>query len=270
MNTIYFVGRVHPERANLTFSGLPAITIRLVGLRINATLLISIDRSQISVEFKSDSDIHPDWVFEIRNYVEENVSTLVDSIGFFEGCSYQVEMTQCIMPGIPRPIIFGRGERALSGIMQILSFPPKGKHESLNFIKSVELAINDNCLNLAIADCRRAIQTPHYTTMYCFKALENIRVFFQSDKENANDAERKKAFQTLEEKLNIKNNSIPKMQQKGGAPRHGMVGYTSGEDREKYLIFTWKVIERYIIFRLNGDQRLLPSEHVYLSFDEPS
>ncbi len=265
MNTIYFIGRVHPERANLTFSGLPEIPIRLVGLGINASLLITIDRSQISVEFKSDSYIQPDWAFEIRNYVEENVSTLVDSIGFFEGCSYQVEITQCIMPGI-RPIIFGRGESALRGIMQISSFPPKGEQESLNFIKSVELAINDNYLNLAIADCRRAIQTPHYTTMYCFKALENIRVYFQSDKENANDAERKKAFQTLEKKLNIKNHSIPKMQQKGGAPRHGMVGYTSGEVREKYMTFTWKVIERYIVFRLSGDKALEPSEYTLLDF----
>ena len=189
---------------------------------------------------------------------------LIDFIGFFNGCSYQIEISQCVIQGSNDLIVFGKEEPCLNGLIDSIPLEGQSENEREKFIRSVLLAIEDEPLKLALADRRRSISSPNYTTMYCYKALENIRVYFQENKKKSSSKTRVKGTDLMEEKLKILPKSIQSMQEDGGAPRHGVVGYTSEEKRAKYLTFTWKVIERYIIYKLNNNELPNLSEYELL------
>ncbi len=259
MQIIYFLGRFYPEPStNIILQN--EVTINMPSFNNPVKMNINIIGAQLTVvcELEEEKDLKL-WIAEIRNYVEEFSLAPIDCLAFLIGRSSQLEIYQCIFPDENLLIPLSKSEAVSLENFSSLS--------QQDISDRIILPFNDTPLRLALANYKRAINDPGYTAMYCYKAIENIRAFFQNMETNAkkNDSKiREEAWKTLRDSLNIDETSLKELAHKSKFPRHGSVPYISGEERQKFMTFTREIIDRYIKFYLHIKKPLDKENHPLL------
>jgi hypothetical protein len=158
-------GRVHPERANISFS---RIEWQIQG---DGRAIASCDASQITVvlEFQSIDG----WTSAFIA-AEQLAHIMVCSLGFSLGSGYSVELIQ-VTEEDGTPHVFGVRPKG-SAPDQTLGFEPYGP--VLN--RAFQLANRNIFFRLALRDYLRAINDMADCATYCFRAIESIKSSFVS------------------------------------------------------------------------------------------
>lgn len=156
-------GRVHPERADISFARVP------MKLGDSGEAVASCESSQISVSLNS-----PDvdgWI--TAKIVAEDVATImVGALGFSLGCGYSVELIQ-VTEEDGTPHVFGvQPEGPAAG--ETLGFHP---HVEV-FNRAFRLSGRDVFFRLAVRDYLQAINDVTDCALYCYRAIEAIKGAF--------------------------------------------------------------------------------------------
>jgi hypothetical protein len=156
-------GRVHPERADVSFS---RIEMRFDG---GGGAVASCDASQITVVL--DVPSIDGWI-SAQIIAADVANILVGSLGFSLGSGYSVELIQ-VTEEDGTPHVFGvRPEGETPG--QTLGFDP----HIPAFNRTFRLAGRDVFFRLALRDYLRAINDVTDCATYCYRAIEGIKSAF--------------------------------------------------------------------------------------------
>lgn len=241
---VIFFGRVHPERANVNIYGLPPMQIGFSpGELVDAS--VRVDASQVTVSLSGI--LHRDPATE-RNVIGYVSQLLVDVLGFTNGCGYTVEIVGSSRKG--GTTIFGCDIPALS------ADPPA---EPATFESIVSLLVSDPegnrwPLRRALGDFRRAILEPDDTPFHCYRAVESLTFYF--------DTERSRGWKALRTALGLDEVWIKsELKKPADLIRHGHVVKLTGEDRLRAFRASRTVITRFVALLHSGLDSLPQSEY---------
>src|SRR6266851_4818328 len=112
-HTYALTGLVHPERAD--------VNISLAEARLNdpppdmaGALRFSIIKSQISASYSSEISIQS--AESLRIWTESAIRGIVDTLGFTNGCGYDVEITQFFDLTSGAHLVFGVQDPVISSL----------------------------------------------------------------------------------------------------------------------------------------------------------
>ncbi len=248
MKKYVFSGKVVPERANVTITGLEPVILLSKDFELEVKVVLSIIVSQISVHaeiIKGTPDI-----YTLRNYVANYVRTAVNSLGYLKGCGYDLELSSATDEA---------GTQTVFGV-DIASIAQDENKRPVSFVELINLTLRSQELNRALADLSQAIRSSLDTGFFCFRAVESISKYFLTEGES-NNAE---GFRRMELDLNFKRSYIRLLDTFGGDQRHGETPYMSGADRENCMKTAWQIVDRFCVYLKNNDTQLDETVHPLL------
>ena len=157
-------GLVHPERAD--------VNVSLAEARLNnrppemaGSLRFSVVKSQISATYTSEVPVAN--AESLRVWTESAIRRIVDTLGFTNGCGYDVEITQFFDLTSGTHLVFGVQDPVISNLKV---------HERLNVMDVVKLHGAPASVHLqhCFADLREAIRSPLDSGFFCYRALESL------------------------------------------------------------------------------------------------
>lgn len=234
-----FSGRIHPERADVNVRGLPSLQFGFDADHA-AKAEISIGASQLSVRVTGDLGID---LLTLKNVVQVLSSTVVDALGWGNGCGYTVEVTSCQSP--EGHTVFGVNYPELQKDL------PAAPADAANLLS---LILNDASgelrpLRRALVDFRQAILAPDDTPFYCFRAVEGLMYSFGRNP--------RKGRQEFCRRLRVETKWITEnLERHAREIRHGKVVPVSADLRTRTLLATRTVVERYILLKHLGVEEL--------------
>ncbi len=259
MPRIVFLGRIYPERADITFrvrtpeGRCPAFQRAAIGPVPAFTIELSLLRSQI-IAICNLPNFRDEWIPDIRNCVDEMARSWVDLFGFLEGAAYQLEITAWVDPNTGHHELLGHLDSAARLALQlpkIAELVQQNREEGMNL---VALALTDDALRLALAECRRALLYAASTAAHCYRAVEGIRKgLVGGDTSPA-------TWAAFRERVRVAETPLRSLADKSVPVRHGQEPYISSGDRSAIFAFTWKIVERYMICRLRYPGNQLPAD----------
>lgn len=146
MNSYIFSGKVLPERANVNITPIE-VKIDAIDAGISGTAIISINVSQVSVVFNTNSNSD---LMTLKNYVDYSVRTLIDAFGYLSGRGYDIEITS---------VVNHEGKHAVFGV-GIPELEKSQKERPLSFQQLLEAMAKSQHLHRALSDLREAIRSP--------------------------------------------------------------------------------------------------------------
>jgi hypothetical protein len=156
-------GRVHPERANISFGVVQGAT------ESGGTLSASCDASQITVSV--DLPDLDGWI-SAHIQAEDFAGIAVGALGFSLGTGYWVELIQ-VTEEDGTPHVFGvRPTGELPG--ETLAVQP----EEHGFARALRLSGRDVFFRIAVRDYLRAVRETSDCAAYCYRAIEGIKSSF--------------------------------------------------------------------------------------------
>lgn len=228
--TKMFFGRIHPERAAINVLNLPTLS---VGFSPDVLSKVRIEITVSQVTVRVEGSLHADPATE-RNAVAVVVQLLVDILGFSNGCGYTVEITGCSTEA--GSTIFG---------VDIPALTEEPLPASLEFKSIAGLFWHDpegktRPLRRALADFRRAIQDPDDTAFHCYRAVEALSFYF--------DSNRAQGWAGLRSSLRLDEQWIKSVLKKPADEiRHGRVVAVSEGDRLRAFRAARLVITRFMM-----------------------
>jgi len=234
MSKLFFSGVVLPERAPLSVSEVHSQIVGPDG-KTYATLALNICNNQISVVVESDE---PD-IFTLRNIVRSEAEFVTNVAGFLCGYGYDIEITKAFGDALDPTQVFGID-------IPVLANRTEGRDLGLlvNAIFSLCFGPDAIYIRRCLADLSFAIKRADDTPFYCFRALESLRQSFGVE---LSEAEQWKA---MAEAVGSSKTEMEPLRTRAFPARHGVPMPLSDQERQELFIYTWRVVERYIDFRL--------------------
>jgi hypothetical protein len=223
-------GRVHPERANVSFS---THSMDLDGGGIVST---SCDSSQVTVVI--DIPTIDGWI-SAHIAAEDFANIAVGALGFALGSGYSVEMIQ-VTEADGTPHVFG--VRPTGDTPELtLGFNP---HTEI-FNRALRISGQDLFFRLAVRDYLRAIRDPNDCAFYCYRTIEALKSSFALKTGSDGCQEMHKALLTSRADIDatITNFAAP--------VRHGnwaAAPATTGCQRWAMLVLTRHILEKYLSY----------------------
>lgn len=247
MQNITFFGRVHPERAAVYLGS----TITLPGAKsrdgsAEFDSAVSIRDGQIAVRITNIRGIHDLAV--LRNSVTNIVQAIVDTIGYRNGCGYEVELTSSMSDD---------GQAELFGVKALESNIPEGA-ASLDFSNAALLALKHIYLRRALRELRLAVRLPEDSAFHCRRAVEAISKHFAEMDGAPNE------WDAMNDALNVDPGVSRALSKAAGEIRHGAMEDTTTERRTELLTNAWSVVDRFILFLANGEAVLDKTNYALL------
>jgi hypothetical protein len=239
---LVFSGRVHPERAGVTLTGLPPLKLQIGGHVVQVALTIA--SSQVTFRLVGELDLD---LPTLKNNVQGIVAMTVDAIGWGNGCGYTIEITSWNGEndagtfGVDIPVLKRDQPESLAdaiGVIKLLLGDSEGKLKPLR---------------RALADFRMAMLSADDTPFYCFRAIESLMFCFGRNT--------KKGRRELCRCLRIDDNWIRKnLEIPAAEVRHGKIVEVSDNDRQIAFLSARTVIERFITLVSRGVEQLPEAE----------
>lgn len=238
MTKYIFYGSVLPERANVAFS-----PILMTSINSDYELIAQCALSKIVVEFNCNDETRINATH--KNIIEHNIRILVDSLGFSLACGYDVQIESVLNTKTHHVEIFGVHE-------PIFDFAQNNFHPSNiephpdtagTFFDISKLAGVHLELAIALADFRESIRTPHFTSFYCYRAIEALK--------NALEGNDKQQWNKLHEIVSSSKEIIQPIKDKADQLRHGKFAEQSWDTRKHAMLVTWDIINKFIKWRLD-------------------
>lgn len=243
-----FYGMVLPERVDFNIT---RQSIKTEDGYVQIILYISVSRSKISVICTAENCC--DNLLTLRNRTLSILRSIVDSMGFYNGCGYEVTLDSALNLDTKELEVFGVDEPIFDGML----LKNKDKIDSSIFdlppiSDAMKLVVEDYQLSKSLHHYREALREADYTSLYCYYSIECLRVAIEV-KYGVGDE--RKAWEKLGEILSIEGGeSIGTIKTVAGKMRHGRPQIQPWEVRKEHLEITWRIIANYINYiRKNND-----------------
>jgi hypothetical protein len=234
MPRVFFSGVVHPERASLSVSNINSTIVDADG-RTKATITLNIYANQVTAAVDSEvSDL-----YTLRNLVRSETEFVTSVAGFLFGYGYDVEITKVFDPQLKDTRVFGID-------IPIVSERTKGRDTTALLNAIVPLCYGPDAVYLrrCLTDLSAALRRLDDTAFYCFRALESLR---QSFGEGRTEREQ---WEAMAHATGSSKDAMEPLRRHAFPARHGPPKPLTGEERGELYTFTWRIVERYIDYRL--------------------
>ncbi|MBI3819992.1 MAG: hypothetical protein HY286_14950 [Planctomycetes bacterium] len=239
-----FFGVIHPERAVASVAPEVFFEVNNPNDGVKGALRLRIILSRISAQFFPIETVTN--IYTLKNEVEANIRSVVDLIGFVEGCGYDVEIIQVLDLANGEATVFGVDIPAIRKLMndnKIIA----GKAFQL-YNKS-----GGQYLRRCLADLRESIRNPLDTGTFCFRAMECIRQYFV----DTFDLDTKASWLKMRESLGIDRDELDFINEQFAKPRrHGEAPDISDQDRARILTIAWTTTMQFIEYLNNDEKRV--------------
>jgi hypothetical protein len=221
-------GRVHPERADVSFSRVE------MGFESGGTAIASCDASQLTITLNNPNI--DGWI-SAKIMADDVANIIIGSLGFSLGTGYAVELIQ-VTEENGTPHVFGVrpvGETP----EQTLGINP----HIPAFNRALRLSGKDVFFRLALRDYLRAITDITDCATYCFRAIEGIKsaFVFKTGLDRWDD---------MHATLGTERDAITiTVKQYADAVRHGNwvnAKPTNSLERWKMLVLTFDILVKYL------------------------
>lgn len=229
-----FTGSVVPERTNVHIQ--PSLTAHSDFGKMD----ISVVASQISVTLISDDKI--DHIYTARNAVKDAVHEVLDIFSFTHGYSYSIEITSVTYPNNNHRV-FGVAVGRLRGQLE-----DEERMDMFQHVLQVLPTDGGRYLKRCLKDLRMSANDPLDTGLHCYRAIESIRKYFQSEFNIPDDSKknRAKAWKKMRSELDIDRDDIDEVKEYADEPRHGGVVEITDEERADIFENTWYIIHTFV------------------------
>lgn len=233
-NTLFFNGRIRPEWAGFTYSE-PILLQSVSATGEKTSAAVSVRRGRVSVKVEGQAETEND--VEIMRYYAETVTrAIADAYGFTVGAAFDVEIAACVNL---------KGEQVAFGI----GFDDL-QQDAIQPQSLLRAALMSPYLQRALADYRLAIQTPHDTAFYAYRAIESMREHFRG--ESGVESE-KKAWERMRGALDLTKEALTRWKSLADLQRHGvLVDSINQDERVESLRDVADVIVRLAKYLLAG------------------
>jgi hypothetical protein len=226
-----FQGVIHPRRARVDVPS--KITTRIKRGEHQGDASVHINAGEVFVIFDLEGELEN--LTSLRNLIENLLQSVVDPICYLTGNLLTPEISSVVLPD-------GESQTFGVSVPEVDGWEAEGKlTEEVSRIMALYDGDEGNYLRSSLADFKMAMDAPHETGFYCFRAIESIRQKFYTE-----DRSKKESWQAMRETLNIEEDDIRFVQQFADSRRHGDVIDVPGQSRKEILHLTWRMIWKFI------------------------
>jgi len=225
---VFFTGRVLPDYVAFSFS--EPIEVRSVsgmGQELYTKLSILRGRIALKIEVTGDEEIELE---SLRYYAESFAQAVVDSYGFTVGAAFGVDIASCI-DHEGGQAVFG------SALEELRDHPLQAE-------TVLRATVRSSHLQRALADYRLAIQTPHDTAFYAYRAIESVREHFRG---TPGSLSKQQAWKKMRTALRLTKEDLTRFKDLADKQRHGeLIESINQKKRIETLRRTRDVVGRFV------------------------
>lgn len=131
------------------------------------------------------------------------------------------------------------------------------KLSGASIFQILELAMREPLLHYALRDLNETLTSPNRTPLNCARVIETIRFLILPQEV---DEDRTPAWTKMREELNLTLDYIKFISKPALSHRHGAFEHVDGKTNTEISHRTWQAMNRFLAYRLRGNQRLRAPE----------
>ncbi len=226
-------------------------------LALSTDLTLTITNSVVEVVCTSSHDGKPEYDNAVYMRSFDMARGVVDSLGYAKGLGVAVIPESITKPdGITYEILVERPDLA----ELVTAFSSGSQKQSLIVGEMLSIVFSDLLIVMALNDLVASIALPHHAPVNCGRTVEAIRQMMQP---RAGD--RRDAWATMRENLNIDIAYLSFISDQSKGPRHGDRAGITPSAYEETIKRTWVVMNRFLEYKKRGSQALPRTEFPLLS-----
>jgi hypothetical protein len=230
-------GVVHPERADVIIS-------KAAGKIGNEGELgefsFSVFKSKIAGILTTAAPIPNNKTAALL--AERSVRGITDTLGFTNGCGYDVEIIQIIDHQSNLHEVFGAEEHAIASLEIYKRLSPEKVADLLKSKYGIYL-------ERSFSDLREALRAPLDSGFFCYRSIECLVHFFMYESQDS-VLSKKEGWTRLRSELQVNRQDLDEIKGAADPLRHGNVKENISSSREAVLVKTWTVVEKYVNYAL--------------------
>jgi hypothetical protein len=231
-----FHGRVLPERAqvNLQIGEVVYGSHEAPSLRLSVNIFVN----QVAAFATTDDED----IFTLRNFVHDFISGHLSVLGFTHGHAYDLEITRVLTPNMSTDYIFGIE-------MPCIAQQQERRAEVLSpeVLGRLTMENHGHYLRRFFTDFTLAMKHAIDTGFYCYRALEALRQHCAAttglEATRDNKAAQWELFRSTSQ--TSREDFLP-ITTAAEVVRHGGVENITDEQRQRLLVATWTIAEKYL------------------------
>lgn len=230
-----FLGRILPERAQLSFNSNLAIHQKDTDTTCRAE--ISIVLNQLVVRFHSELE----WnIYDLRNIVLNAVRVDLTALGYLLGRGYEIEITRVLNHSKGVDYVYGIEVPCISKPRSDIDIDARLRQLRTLFASESGMFVT-RCFN----DLTSAIQHADDSPFCCYRAIEAIRRHCAAS-HGLLEKDRSIQWQKFREVTGATKDEISFISEAAKDLRHGGLPNFSENSREDILTKTWAIVDKYL------------------------
>jgi hypothetical protein len=251
MPTIRFLGRIIPSCVNCTITGVPEISWNDPERGATYRFLIAVGNSSVTVSCQFENGEEPSFTDAyIRSL--DLAKAAVDTLAFSTGHGLSVILEHWVdSKGVSSEIMLG--DQNLASLSTVYKRPG-----GFNDVLAVVLA--DHKIFHALNDLILSNTLPHHAVVNCARVVESVRELIAGE-----GVAPARGWPLMRQVLNVDQNYLQLITDTSTGPRHGHRTRVDGTTTSLILERTWVVMNRFLEYRIRGNQQLERTKFPMLS-----
>jgi hypothetical protein len=238
-----FLGEIIPISRGVTISNHPQIFWEADESGLSMLFSLSIVDGQIIVECDANRENAPHQISQMHLRAVDIARTAVNLVSFTDGFGRSISLHTMIRPDGSQATIVKHAKEVLGLCTSYEIAGPR-------FDAVLRAIYADPQWFSALNDLIESISIQHTAPRNCGRAIEAIRSLI------GRDAPVEKAWALMQATLNVSKDYLKVITDASREPRHGSTKYVPYDEVEDLLVRAWTIMNRFIEYKLRGDQRL--------------
>jgi hypothetical protein len=250
MPRIQFFGRIHPTICKINLTLDPRTSINWKDEERESTYTFKIEIKDGNVRIECEASLYePSFFDEIYRRSLDLARATVDVLAFGTGMGLTVILEKFQDPSGAMSDLLIHDPRIASLVtaFRLNIAPPNNLEETLRTVWT------EPALFFSLRDLIEAITLPHRAAVCCGRAIEGLRNLIASTPTGASRAE---AWEALRGALRLDQAYLRLITDNSVGTRHGEHSRISGETTTEITRRSWIVMDRFLRYRLLGNQPL--------------
>jgi hypothetical protein len=247
MPIVRFTGKILPRFVHVTSSGHPSVHWKNDELDLHADIDSAIIDNELTITCNTNGTTTENF-YSLASQVDLIAEGLTSLLCFETGLGISYILEKCELPD--------------GMIVDVQWYEPSVENLSVSVATNqgmgaaLSLVLRDRELLLAVRDLADSIQSSYSASINLARAVESIRHYFDSQ-DAAQD--RSKGWSAMRSALHLTRECLDEIMAASVSPRHGKRTKQQAHDSENG-VRAWKIVDRFIQYRLRGDQALSDTE----------